>query len=107
MIEIQNIERVDKGSLLAKCDVYVKPWHLILREVKVFQKGDRRWVGMPAKEGMGHDGVKIYSELVEFDSDGVKKRFRSLIMDAVDAYIEKNPSMTPEPIFGQQDEMPF
>ena len=39
MIEVQNINAVNKGSLLATCDVHIVPWKLTFHEVKIFEKG--------------------------------------------------------------------
>lgn len=106
MIEIQNIEAVYKGAYIAKCDVYIKPWHLILREVKIFEKGQARFIGLPSRKYDTEDGEK-WIELVQFDDDKVKRRFCSQIRKAVDEYLEKNPTMEPEPVISESEDLPF
>jgi len=106
VIEIQNIEPVYKGALVAKCDVYIKPWHLILKEVKIFEKGTQRFVGLPARKFDSDEGEK-WVELVQFDSDSVKKRFTAQIRKAVDEYLAKNPNMEPEPVVSESEDLPF
>lgn len=107
MLEVQNINAVDKGSLLATCDVHIVPWKMTLHEVKIFQKGANRWIGMPAKEFTNDMGEKKYTDLITFDNDGVKNRFRNQIMGAIDKFLSENPDMKPEPVVKEDDEMPF
>lgn len=107
MIEVQNINAINKGSLLAICDVHIKPWKLTLHEVKVFEKGANRWIGMPAKEFVNDLGEKKYTDLVTFDNESVKTRFRSQIMGAIDKFLEGNPDMKPEDVIKDTTEIPF
>lgn len=107
MIEVQNINPVQKGSLLATCDVHIKPWKLTLNEVKIFEKGANRWLGMPSKEYTNDQGEKKYTELVTFDSDSIKNRFRSQIMEAVDKFLSTNPDLTPEDVIKEDSALPF
>ena len=107
MIEVQNIFPVRKGSLLATCDVHIIPWKLTLHEVKIFEKGENRWIGMPARLN-SNDGVeKKYVELVTFDSEGAKNAFRSQIMGAIDKYLLTNPDMKVEDVIKEDDSLPF
>lgn len=107
MLEVQNINPVNKGSLLATCDVHIIPWKLTLHEIKIFEKGANRWLGMPSKEYTNDMGEKKYTDLVTFDNDGIKNRFRSQIMGAIDKYLESNPDMKPEDVIKEDDEIPF
>ena len=107
MIEVENINAVNKGSLLAICDVHIIPWKMRLHEVKVFQKGANRWIGMPAKEYTNDMGEKKYTDLITFDNEAVKNRFRNQIMGAIDKYLVSNPDMKPEDVVKEGDEMPF
>lgn len=107
MIEVSNINAVQKGSLLATCDVYIVPWDMELNEVKVFQKGANRWLGMPAREFTNNAGEKKYIELVNFRKEATKNRFRSQIMGAIDKYLENNPDMKPEDVIKEGDDLPF
>ena len=105
MIEIQNIQPIQKGSLLAACDVYIKPWHLTLYDVKLFEKGAQRWVAMPSKELVSDTGAKTYKEMLKFD-DCARKRFHSQVVEAVDAYLLGNPDLkVPDVIV--DEELPF
>jgi len=107
MLEVQNITPIDKGSLLATCDVHIIPWKMTLHDIKIFQKGANRWIGMPSKEFTNDMGEKKYTELVTFDNDGIKNRFRSQIMGAIDKFLSENPDMKPEDVVKEDDEIPF
>lgn len=107
MIEVENINPVNKGSLLATCDVHIIPWKLRLHEVKIFEKGASRWIGMPAREYINNENEKKYVELITFDGDAVKNKFRSQIMGAVDKFLQGNPEMKTADVIKETDEIPF
>jgi len=107
MIEVQNINAVNKGSLLATCDVRIVPWKLTLRDVKIFEKGTNRWISLPSKEIQTEMGEKKYIEMISFDNEAVKNRFRAQIMQAIDKYLLENPEMKPDDVIVEQEELPF
>ena len=107
MLEVLNINAVQKGSLLATCDVHIIPWKMSLHEIKIFEKGANRWIGLPAKEFTGDAGEKKYTDLITFDNDSVKNRFRNQIMGAIDKYLAINPDMNPEDAIKEDDTLPF
>ena len=107
MLEVQNINPINKGSLIATCDVHIIPWKLTLHEVKIFEKGANRWIVMPSREYSNEMGEKKYVDLITFDNEAVKNRFRSQIMGAIDKYLSENPDMKPEDVIKESDELPF
>lgn len=107
MIEVTNINPVHKNSLLATCDVHIIPWKITLNEIKIFEKGANRWIGMPSREFVNDAGEKKYIELVTFDNDGIKNRFRNQIMAAIDKYLAGNPEMKMEDAIKETDDVPF
>jgi len=62
---------------------------------------------MPAREFVNEMGEKKYIELMEFDNEGVKNRFRSQIMGAIDKFLSENPDMKPEDVVKEDDSLPF
>lgn len=106
MIEISNINPIQKNNLLATCTVYIKPWKIFLHEVTIFEKGQNRWVGMPSR-AYEQNGEKKYVELITFEGDAVKKRFRDQICHAVDKYLLSNPDCKPEDVIKEDDAFPF
>lgn len=107
MIEVLNICAVNKKSLLATCDVHIIPWKLTLHEVKIFETGANRWISMPAREFVNQMGEKKYIDLITFDNDAVKNRFRSQVMGAIDKFLAENPDLTPEDVVKEDDGFPF
>ncbi len=107
MIEVSNIQAVNKGSLLAKCDVYIVPWDLELCEVKVFEKGANKWLGMPSREFTNQMGEKKYIELINFRKETTKTRFRSQILEAVDKFLSANPDMKMPDLIKEDEPLPF
>lgn len=106
MILIENVVPKNKGSLLAICDVHIVPWKLTMKDVKIFQKGVQKWLGMPSSEFTNRDGEKKYKELVVFDNPAIAGKFRDQVMTAVDSYLADNPDMeTPDVI--TNEEIPF
>lgn len=106
MLEVCNINPVMKKSLLATCSVYIKPWHIYLHEVKIFEKGAQRWIGMPSRT-YEENGETKYIELLTFDSEAVKNSFRRQIMTAIDKYLNDNPDCKPEDVIKEDDTLPF
>ena len=106
MIEVSNINPINKGNVLASCSVYIKPWHVLFHEVLIFEKGANRWISLPSRKYEANGETK-YVELVSFDSDAVKRRFRDQIMTAVDKFLAGNPDCTPEDVIKEDAELPF
>jgi len=106
MIEVFNIYPIHKGDLLASCSVEIKPWKLKIHKVTVFQKGLNRWISLP-REKYESNGETKYNDLLEFTDAGATKRFRDQVMQAVDAYIQKNGDLAPEDVVKENEDFPF
>ena len=107
MIEISNIIAIRKGSLLATCDVYIAPWDMEINEVKILEKGANRWLSMPAKETVGSNGERKYTDIINFRKESTRARFRAQVSVAVDAFLEQNPDMEPEALIKEDEPIPF
>lgn len=107
MLEVLNINPVHKGSLIATCSVRIVPWKITLHDIKIFEKGANRWIGLPAKEFTNDSGEKKYTELVTFDHDAIKNSFRNQIMGAIDKFLASNPDLKVEDAIKEDDTLPF
>lgn len=107
MIEVQNIEKIGKGSLVAKCEVVIVPWQMILKEIKIFQKGNNRWITMPNRDYIDKDGNTKYLELIDFISPQKKAKFKEQVEEAVKNYLKENPTMESKPVINMEEEFPF
>ena len=107
MIDIFNINPINKGDILASCSVHIKPWKQKIHKVMIFQKGQNRWVSLPREKYETRDGEVKYNDLIEFDDAGATKRFRDQVMQAVDAYIMRNGDLVPEDVVKDNEPFPF
>jgi len=107
MLEVQNINAVNKGSLLATCDVHIVPWKLTMHDVKIFEKGSNRWIGMPSKEIPNGDFEKKYVELIKFRKSATSNRFKEQILNAVKKELTANPNMEPIDAIKELGDFPF
>lgn len=107
MIEITNVRPMNKGSLLATCDVYIKPWDMELNEVKIFEKGSNRWIAMPSRSFVNPAGETKYVELITFRKEATKDRFRRQIIAAIEQYLAANPDLKEEDLIQPDAELPF
>lgn len=106
MIEVLDIEPINKGTMLAKCSVRIIPWKMTLVDVIIFEKGQNRWITMPCKSYMNDAGEKKFIELVKFDTDAIKNRFREQVMEEINAFLTVNPEMKPDDVV-TDEELPF
>jgi len=107
MIEIMNIKPIRKGMLLGTCDVYIAPWDMEIMDVKIFEKGTSRWIGMPSKEIPNGEFEKKYVELIKFRKSSTSQRFKDQILDAIKKELHSNPNMEPIPVIKELDDFPF
>lgn len=107
MIEIINVNPINKGDMLASVSVHIKPWKFKIHKIAVFQKGQNRWVSLPREKYETREGETKYNDLMEFDDPAVSKRFRDQIMQAVDAYIMRNGDLVPEDVVKENEPFPF
>jgi hypothetical protein len=61
-----KFRRFEKNTLRGFCDLELTRVGLVLRDCTLHQKGDRQWVGFPAKSFTGQDGETKWSPLIEF-----------------------------------------
>lgn len=106
MIDVINVNPINKGDLVASVSVYIRPWKMKIHEITVMQKGVNVWVNLPQRK-YEKDGETKYAKLIEFDDPGADKRFRDQITQAVNTYIDKNGALEPENVIKDDEEFPF
>lgn len=107
MIEITNVNPINKGDILASCTVAIRPWKMKINKVLVFRKGQNTWVTLPREKFETRDGEVKYTDLIEFDDNGATKRFRDQVVGAVEDYMARNGDMVPEDVIKEDQEFPF
>jgi DNA-binding cell septation regulator SpoVG len=62
------------------------PSGLIIHNVMLHERGDSRWVSMPAREYQ-KDGERSWVPLIEFADRDCRESFQRLALEAIDAYL--------------------
>jgi len=89
MIEIIEFKLINRGCLLSVVSIRLPKWGgFRIKNIKVFEKGDSRWMTLPSEEYEA-DGKTKYFPLVDFDSDNMAEAFRKAFFKAYDSYLEK------------------
>ncbi len=111
-IQILNVEAQSdpRSPAIARFDVVV-PWYgedFKLPGFTYFVKGENSWVGGSTRK-YEKDGETRYLPWGGFCDDAVQRRFLTQIRTAFKKYLEKNPSMEPEPVLKAEmdEEIPF
>ena len=107
MLEVTNIQAINKGTVLCKCDVRVIPWKMTMHDVLVFEKGQDRYCSLPTEKFETREGEVKYKKKISFDTDEITRRFQSQVMKAIDEYLAGNPEMEPEPVVTSDQTVPF
>jgi len=80
-MDIINYKEINKGCLQAKFDVSIPEWGLTLRELTLFSKDGKQWLGMPSRQ-YEKDGQKKNHDLVSFEKNK-RQRFESSCIEKI------------------------
>src|SRR6185437_17059712 len=83
-MEVLNYRQIDKGCVRARFDVRVPAWGLTLKELTLFEKDGRKWLGLPSRQYQGKDGVVKHFPQAEFDKP-VRARFETAVIEKINA----------------------
>ena len=75
-----------KNTLLGFLDVRLLSG-LVIHGLTVHEKGERRWIGLPARP-YETSGSTSWSPVVEIPDRETRERFERLVLEALDAYLE-------------------
>jgi hypothetical protein len=64
------------------------PSGMILHGCTLNQKGESRWIGLPAKEYL-KGSERAWSPLIEFTDRDVRESFQALALEAIDEYLQE------------------
>jgi len=105
MIEIQKLEFVRKGALVAKFNCKFHKWGgLIIRECCLFESGDKRWITLPSRQ-YELEGKKKYFEFLCYEDRNINDALKKAIMAAADEFIAK--SMDIKDVEAVTEDVPF
>jgi hypothetical protein len=63
------------------------PSGLVLRDLKLHERAETRWIGFPAREWTNLRGQKQYTQHVDFTSRATRDRFQDAVLVALDHYL--------------------
>jgi hypothetical protein len=81
-MDVINYKEINKGALKSKFDVHIKEWGLTIRECVLFQKENRRWIGLPNRQYQSKEGTEKSYDLVVFEKN-MKQRFDSACLEKI------------------------
>jgi hypothetical protein len=79
---ILNFRHLDKNTLRASFDVEL-PSGMILCGCMLHEKGDKRWIGLPAKPYVKQDGSQSWAKIVDFVDRDTGDKFQKAVLRAV------------------------
>jgi DNA-binding cell septation regulator SpoVG len=79
---------VEKGALKGFFSLML-PSGLIIKECKLFDKGEGRWIGFPSRSYQNNQGETKYSDFIAFDGPDTKQRFTEAGLAALDEVLGK------------------
>lgn len=85
---ISNYKVIKKGFLEASLDVTVPEWGLEIKEIKLFSKEGRQWLGYPSRE-YEKDGKKSYFSYIKFSSFEIEEDFQESVIDSISPSVSK------------------
>lgn len=94
-IRASNWRRVSRNTLQGFVRLHL-PSGLVLNEVSVHRRGDKRWVGLPARALVERDstvkrdpntGKIVYQPIIEISSKARREAFQAQALAAVDCLV--------------------
>ena len=84
-MQISNWKAHEKNTLRGFFTI-ITASGLIINDCTLHQKGDRRWVGLPAREYTDTNGDRTFATLLAFIDRPTSDRFQTAALDALDRY---------------------
>lgn len=82
---------------------------MLLKNLTWHQKGDKEWIGLPAREYKKEDGTKGYANVVDFVDKTTYWKFVNKVLDALKEHLGQGTTTPPqfEEPAGEDSELPF
>jgi|GEM_PF-1580452 len=108
VIEILNLEVLNKGALVAKFNAKMhKLGGLIIRECTLFESNGKKWINLPSKQ-YEKDGKTKYFSYLAYEDRAMDEKFKEKIMSAALEQLKKQGSeKQQEEIIEDVGDLPF
>ena len=83
--QISNWKPREKNTLRGFFSITL-PNGLIIHDVMLHEKGDRRWISLPAREYTDENGQRAFTAFLEFSDKTIAKRFHDRVLAALDRH---------------------
>lgn len=93
-IKVENVKMQNRGSYLCSFDVEIVPWKLILKDVRMFKKGEQSWLKMPSQSWKDGEETK-FKQLVWFTDPESMRRFQESVCAEADQVLSTMPQELP------------
>jgi hypothetical protein len=105
-VKIKDFRQYEKNTLKGFVTVILEPTGIEIRDLTLHQKGDRRWLNMPAKPYQDDEGETRYSYIVFFPDKKRAEQFQEAALMALEEYQQPVPEPEPAPAT-VEDDLPF
>jgi hypothetical protein len=76
----------ERNTLVGFVDVRL-PSGIVIRDLTIHRKNERRWVGLPARPYETDSGSTSWSPVIEIPDRRTRERFEALVLTALDKYL--------------------
>lgn len=83
-IEILEFREIEKNTLRGFLTLRIADIGLEIRDCPVHEKGDKRWVGLPARPFTGKDGTQQWQMILKFDEGEPYWTFQNAVLEALE-----------------------
>ena len=88
-IECRSFKRVEKNTLRGFVSLKITPPGLVVNDVCLHEKGDRRWLSFPAKPYQDKEGKQQWWPVVEIEDRETLRRVQAAGLAAIDRYLQQ------------------
>lgn len=99
-MQIKNFKEVNKGSLIAKFDIFFDKMGMSIRECALMRSGSKEWIGMPSRQYQDEHGEKKFYAYVIFSQEK-RDAFHKKCLELLEPFLTLSPTPT------DHDELPF
>lgn len=85
MTKITKFRKVDRGALVGYCNVEFERNGVEIRDISVFEKEGRHWVGFPSRQYEDSHGEKKYAPYVKINNKDFFEKFQKSVLQGLKA----------------------
>ena len=87
-IDCRTFQRCEKNTLRGFVSLKITPPGLVVNDVCLHEKGDRRWLSFPAKPYQDKEGKQQWCPIVAIEDKEILRRFQAAGLAAIARYMQ-------------------